>query len=181
MIDSIILLAAETEEASGTDLVLPATAELVWGLVGFALLWAIIQWKVWPNIARTLDERRSAIQGRIEEAETQLAEAERVRRNYEGSLAEARTEANTIVSDAKEQAERVRADIIAKAEEEAAAIRTRAASEAENERARALQELRGQVAAISVDIASKIVDAEVDRSRHDELVDRYISQLSTQN
>lgn len=181
MFATIILLATEGEEASGTDLVLPATAELLWGFIGFALLFAIIQWKVWPNISQTLDERRTSIQGRIEEAETQLADAERVRRDYEGRLAEARTEANQIVQEAKDQAERVRADVVAKAEEDGQAIRNRAQAEAEAERNRALQELRGQVATISVDIASKIVDAEVDRSRHDQLVDSYISQLSNNN
>ncbi|MGI9017455.1 MAG: F0F1 ATP synthase subunit B [Euzebya sp.] len=182
MLANIILLATEGgEEASGAQIVLPATAELVWGFIAFAMLFAIIYIKVWPAVNKTLDERRAAIQGRIEEAETQLAEAEKVRRTYEESLAEARTEANQIVEDAKAQAERLKGDIVAKAEEEAAAIKSRAAADAEAERGRALQELRGQVATISVDIASKIVGAEVDQTRHNELVDSYISQLSNQN
>lgn len=181
MLDSVVIFLAADAEASGTDLVLPAQAELIWGLVGFALLFIIIQTKVWPGVNKTLEERRAAIEGRIDEAEAQLAAAEQTRRDYEASLSEARTEANQIVEEAKTQAERIKADIVAKAEEDAAAIRQRAQTEAEAERSRALQELRGQVAAISVDIASKIVDAEVDQSRHDQLVDSYIAQLSNNN
>jgi F-type H+-transporting ATPase subunit b len=174
-----IVLAAE-----GTDpdlQLLPAPAELIWGFIAFAILFAVLWGRVFPTMNKTLDERRAAIQGRIEEAETQLAEAEKTRREYEASLSEARNEASQIVEDAKAQAERLKADIVARAEEEAAAIRARAATDAEADRNRALQELRGQVATLSTDIAAKIVGAEVDQARHDQLVDSFISQLSTSN
>jgi F-type H+-transporting ATPase subunit b len=181
MLGSTVLFLAAESEPSGTALVLPAQAELIWGLVGFALLFIVIQTKVWPSLNKTLDERSAAIQGRIEEAETQLAEAERTRRDYEASLQEARNEASQIIEDAKAQAERLKADVIAKAEADADGIRQRAAAEAEAERSRALQALRGQVASLSTDIASKIVGSEVDQAKHDQLVDSFISQLSTTN
>ena len=121
MFGSTVMFLAAESEPSGAALVLPAQAELIWGLVGFALLFIVIQTKVWPSVNQTLDERRNAIQGRIDEAEAQLAAAEKTRRDYEASLSEARTEANQIVA------------------------------------------------------------AEVDQSRHDQLVDSFISQLSNQN
>ena len=178
-LNSFIVLAAE----SGADPELqlfPATGELIWGTIAFAILFAVLWGRVFPQMNKALDERRSAIQGRIEEAETQLAAAEKTRRDYEASLSEARNEANQIVEDAKAQAERLKDDIVARAEEEANAIRARAAAEAEAEKSRALQELRGQVATLSTDIAAKIVGAEVDQARHDQLVDSFISQLSNQ-
>lgn len=160
---------------------LPATAELIWGTVAFAILFAVLWGRVFPQMNKALDQRRSAIQGRIEEAEAQLAAAEKTRRDYEASLSEARNEANQIVEDAKAQAERLKAETLARAEEEADAIRARAATEAAAEKSRALQELRGQVVTLSTDIAAKIVGAEVDQSRHDQLVDSFIAQLSTNN
>lgn len=160
---------------------LPAPAELIWGAIAFAILFAVLSGRVFPAMNKALDARRAAIQGRIEEAETQLAAAEKTRRDYEASLSEARNEANQIVEDAKAQGERLKAEIVAKAEEEAAAIRARAATEAAADKSRALQELRGQVATLSTDIASKIVGAEVDQTRHDQLVDSFISQLSSTN
>jgi F-type H+-transporting ATPase subunit b len=178
---STALLLAADGEASGTALVLPAQAELIWGLVGFALLFIIIQTKVWPGINKTLEARRAAIEDRIADAESQLAAAERTRREYDASLSDARSEAAQIVEEARGQAERLKADVLARAEEEAAAIKARAAADAEAERGRALAELRGQVASLSTDIASKIIGAEVDQSRHDQLVDSFISQLSSRN
>lgn len=176
---TLIVLAAE---GADPDLqLLPALPELIWGFVGFALLFALISGRIFPQMNKALEERRASIQGRIEEAESQLAEAEETRRRYEEALSEARNEANKIVEDAKAQGEQLKADIVSKAEDEAAAIKARAASESEAEKARALEELRGQVASLSTDIASKIVGAEVDQSRHNEIVDSFISQLSSNN
>ena len=177
---SIVFLAAA--EGAGEELqLLPDTAELVWGLVAFALLMAFLFWKVFPALNRTLDERASRIQGQIEEAEAQRVEAEKVRRQYEEQLADARAEANRIVEGAREQGERVRADIVSKAEEEAGQIVARARTDAEAERGRLVQDLRGQVAALSVQLASRIVQKELDPEQHRALVDQYINELSGLN
>ena len=180
-IATILAVEEGTEAATGLELVLPDPAELIWGLVGFALLFAFLQWKVFPSLNQMLEKRRMEIQGQIEAAQAERTEAERTRREYEASIADARSQANAIIDEARERAERLRADIVAKAEEEANAIRQRAIQEQQAERGRLLQELRGQVATISVDLASQIVGREVDRSRHEELVDQYISQLSGMN
>ncbi len=159
----------------------PDTSELIWGLVAFLLLMLIMAKFVFPRANAMLDERRTAIQGRMEEAEAKLNEAEEARRGYEQSIADARGEANRIVEEAKTAAEQVRADIVAKAESEAAAIVERARADVAAERDRVVQELRGQVSAMSVELASRIVGRELDSSTHEGLVDEYIQRLSSTN
>jgi F-type H+-transporting ATPase subunit b len=176
---AVLVLATEAgEERSGLDLVLPDTAELLWGLIGFALLMVVLFAKVFPALNAILAERQARIQGRLEEAESIRVEAEQLRTRYQEQLADARSQANVIVDDAKGQAERVRADIIARAEEDARHITARAHEDLEAERSRLVQDLRGQVATLSVDLASRIVQRELDPARHRELVDRYITELS---
>ncbi|MBA2731234.1 MAG: F0F1 ATP synthase subunit B [Actinomycetota bacterium] len=182
VVATIFVLATEAgEEASGLDLVLPDTAELIWGLVGFALLMVVMVKKVFPALNKMLDERQAKIQGQIEEAESQRQEAEQLRRQYAEQLADARGEANAIVEQARSDAERVRADVTSRAEEEANQIRTRAREDADAERGRVIQDLRGQVATLSVDLASQIVQRELDPERHRALVDQYINELSGMN
>jgi F-type H+-transporting ATPase subunit b len=182
VVATIFVLATEAgEEASGLDLVLPDTAELIWGLVGFALLMVVMVKKVFPALNKMLDERQAKIQGQIEEAESQRQEAEQLRRQYAEQLADARGEANAIVEQARSDAERVRADVTSRAEEEANQIRTRAREDADSERGRVIQDLRGQVATLSVDLASQIVQRELDPERHRALVDQYINELSGMN
>ncbi|CAN5652336.1 MAG: F0F1 ATP synthase subunit B [Actinomycetota bacterium] len=182
VVATIFVLATEAgEEASGLDLVLPDTAELIWGLVGFALLMVVMVRKVFPALYKMLDERSAKIQGQIEEAESQRQEAEQLRRQHAEQLADARSEANAIVEQARSDAERVRADVTSRAEEEANQIRSRARQDADSERGRVIQDLRGQVATLSVDLASQIVRRELDPERHRALVDQYINELSGMN
>lgn len=179
---SLIILAAEGgEEASGAELLLPDLPELIWGLVAFLILLFFMSKWVFPRANTMLDERRARIQGQLEQAEATRQEAEQLRTQYAEQLADARREADRIRDEAREDAERIRSERVAAAEDEAASIRTAAREEAQAERGRVIADLRSQVAAISVDLAGKIVQRELDADRHRDLVDRYINELSSLN
>lgn len=168
-------------ETTGINNILPDAAELVWGAVAFVLLFLFLAKVAFPKLNATLDERGQQIQGQITEAEQARAQAERLRVQYEEQLADARNQANQLIEEAREQGERLRQDIVARAEDEAAQIVARAREDVDAERGRLVQELRGQVAGLSVELASKIVQRELDEERHRELVDQYINELSGLN
>ncbi len=180
---NFLLLATEAaaEEPSGLSIILPAAAELFYGAISFLVVFFVLKKFAFPNLNTMLDERREAIQGKMEASDAALAEAERVKAAYATKIDEARTEGNKIIEDAKGTAEALRRDIVAKAEAEAQAIVARAQAEVSAERDRALSELRTDVGAMSVELASKIVEKELDASSHQALVDEYISRLSGTN
>jgi F-type H+-transporting ATPase subunit b len=60
-----LILAATPGENDGIQL-MPDTAELIWGAVGFALLMLIMMKFVFPKVNQTLEERSAAIQGKME-------------------------------------------------------------------------------------------------------------------
>lgn len=177
---TMILAAEENGGVGGIDL-FPDLSEFVMGLVAFALLAALLVKFVFPKANQVLEDRGAAIQGKMEEASAKLVEAEEARRSYEASIADAQGDANRIIEEAKATAEALRADIVAKAEAEAAAIMERAQTDVAGERARVVQDLRSQVGAISVELASRIVERELDQATHEGLVDEYIARLSSQN
>lgn len=179
-VTSLLVLAA-AEGADPELQLLPDMAELIWGLVAFLLLFALLSRYALPAMNRMLDERRARIQGQLEEAEQIRNEAEELRRQYEVQLRDARTKANEIVDQARADAEKVREQKVKDADEEAQAIRQRASDDAQAERSRLVQQLRGQVAALSVDLAGRIVHRELDEDQHRALVDEYIDQLSSMN
>lgn len=178
-----LLLATEAsgEGGGGLSIILPAAAELFYGAVSFVIVYFVLAKFAFPKINQVLEDRSAAIQGKMEEAERVRSEADSVKSQYQDQLSEARSEANRIIEEAKSTAESLRRDIVAKAEAEAQAIVSRAQSEAANERDRALQELRTEVGAMSVQLAAKIVEKELDPAAHQHLVDEYIQQLSRTN
>jgi F-type H+-transporting ATPase subunit b len=175
-----LLLAVENGDDGGLNL-LPDTSELVMGLVAFLLLLGLMIKFVFPKLNQTLEDRSAAIQGKMEEADAKLDEAETAKRAYEAEIAETKGEASRIIEEARATAESLRADIVAKAEAEAAAIVERAQVDIEAERDRVLQDLRTQVGTMSVQLASRIVERELDQRTHEGLVDEYIQRLSSQN
>lgn len=180
MTTSLVILAAENGGDESLQL-LPETAELIWGVVAFALLFAVLWRFALPGLNRMLEERREAIQGKLTEAEEIRTEAEELRRQYQEQLRDARNRADEIVEEAKSDAERIREQKVSDAESEAQSIRERAREDAEAERGRLVQQLRSQVAALSVDLAGRIVHKELDEQQHQSLVDDYIDRLSSMN
>jgi F-type H+-transporting ATPase subunit b len=175
----ILPIAAEEAEngEGGLEILLPATNELIAGIIAFAIVFFFVWRYAVPAINRSLEQRQAAISGQIEDAEKAKAEAESLLADYKSQLAEARAEGNRIVEEARESAEQLRAEIVAKAEQEAEQIRSKARDEAASEKSRALAEARSQVGDISVDLAGRIVGESLDAEAHQDLINRYLADL----
>ncbi len=172
-----VLLAAEEESGGGIDLLLPATSELIAGIIAFAVVFFFV-WKwAWPAINRSLESRQQAIGGQLKEAEATKLEAKSLLDDYRAQMADAKAEAGRIVDEARAQAETVRTDLVAKAEAEAGQIVGKAREDAANEKARALQEARQEVADLSIDLAEKVVGENLDRAAQHGLIERYLADL----
>lgn len=178
LLATVVYLAAEEgDEPEGIDLVLPATDELIIGIIAFGIVFfAVWRWLL-PLIQRSVDARREAITGQLTEAETAKTEAESLLSDYRQQLAEARGEADRIVDEARRSAEAVKSDIVARAEAEASEITRRAREEAAAEKDRATAAIRSEVAALSVAMAQKAVAETVDADVQRALVDRYLAEL----
>ena len=112
MLATILSLAAEGgEEAAETvNPVLPTGPELFWGALFFAALWILMRYVLLPPVRavmRQRDEQRLADEEGTERAKV---EAEKVRRDYDATLAEARTQASATVDEARARARRQHAD-----------------------------------------------------------------------
>ena len=175
------LLVAADAYGDGNLELLPEPAELIWGLFAFLILFLVMRKLVFPRLNATLDERRALIEGKLEEADAKFVEMEQAKRTFEASLGDARGEAGRILEEAKAAAETTREAILESAREEAQRIIERANADANAERVRLLEELRGQVGALSVQLAERIVERELDASTHSGLVDEYIQRLAARN
>jgi F-type H+-transporting ATPase subunit b len=172
-----ILAAESTEESEGIDLLLPATSELIAGILAFLII-GYFAWRyVFPSITRTLEARQSAVKAELESAEAAKLEAEKLRNDYRSQLAEARDEANRIVEEARQAGESIRADIVAKAEQEAEGIKARAREDLAGERERAAAGLQREVADLSLAVAERVIGRSLDRQSQQALVDQYIEEL----
>ncbi|MDQ3751450.1 MAG: F0F1 ATP synthase subunit B [Actinomycetota bacterium] len=177
-ISGAVLLAQESGGHSGTDLVLPALPELIWGAVSFVVVAFVLSRIAFPRLRESVEQRERSIREKQEEAEQARQDAQNEKEQYEKQRADARSEANRIVEEARGSAEQVRKDTIAKAEKEAEAIVDRSREQIDSERTRAMQELQGTVANLSIELAEKVVGRSLDGPSQRELVDAYIKEVS---
>ena len=144
------------EESGGIDLLLPATEELIAGIIAFAIVFFFVwKWAI-PALNKALEARQAALQAQYDAAEAAKTEAESLRADYERQLADAKAETNRMAEEARDSADEVKAGIIERAEAEAEQIKSRAQDEL---------------------VAERVTGLALDDDSQRELVDRYIDEL----
>ncbi len=89
----------------------PEPGLMIWTVISFALLLAVL-WKVgYKPLADIIKKREDSIRGSIDEAERVRVDAEKLLENYKQQLAEARKESHEIIEQGKKIAENVKTDI----------------------------------------------------------------------
>jgi F-type H+-transporting ATPase subunit b len=124
----------------------------------FLLLTAVLNVIFYKPLTKALDDRDNYIRTNNLEARERLAKAERLLKEYEQQLANARRQAQAIVTQAQEEAERITAEKIAAAQREAQAQREQVAREIEQQKQEALRSLEQQVDAFSRQILEKLLE-----------------------
>ena len=182
----LVTFVAEIEGTSGGDPVagrtpiLPLYGELIFGVIAFGILYAIIAKKVVPNLEKAYAARAAAIEGGMAQAEEAQAAADAAKAQYEAQLKEARTEATQIREDARVQGSQIVAEMRGQAQAEATRITEAAHRQIEADRSQAAASLRGEVGRLSTDLASKIVGESLhDETRQKGIVDRFLAELES--
>jgi len=174
-----LLLAATNVQAKNP--ILPDAKEIIWTVIAFAIVFAILAKFAFPAVKRGLAAREERIRSDLERAERARAEAEATLARYQAQLADARAEATRVIEEARQAAEEVRRDLMARAESEAAELRNRAQEDSRLASERAFTELRSEVATLSVELAEKIVQRNLDRDTQLGLIEQYIRSVGNGN
>jgi len=158
--------------------IIPQPAELIIGLIAFAILYWLYKTKVVPRLESMYAERTAAIEGGIHKAEEAQQQAQAALEQYNAQLSEARGEASRIRQEAQEQGAAIIAEFRDRAQLEANRIAEAAHKQIEAERQQAVVALRSEVGRLSTDLASRIVGESLhDEARQSGIVDRFLAEL----
>src|SRR4028119_111486 len=105
MTSTFVFAAEAAEEEGGSFLVSPGIGLMIWTLLVFGLTMYLLSKLAFPRIQEALDKRQRAIEESIDLAERTRKEADEMLAEYRERLAEARTQADEIVSRARKTAE----------------------------------------------------------------------------
>ena len=163
--------------SGGSFLITPNVGLMVWTLLLFGLsLWVL--WKLaFPRISEALDKRQHAIEESIDYAEQMRKEADGVLEEYRERLAEAREQADEIVSRARRAGEshERQSQEDAKAKREQLLEQTR--RDIDTETRRAIHEIRREVADLTVMATEKVTRKTLNEDDQRRLVEDALSEL----
>ena len=143
---------------------------LIGQLIAFAGFVLFCMRFVWPPITAAMAERSEKIAEGLAAADRANHDLEIAKQQAVEHMSEAKREAAGIIESANKRAAQMIEEAKGSAEAEAARVKAAADAELEQERARAEEQLMAKVSALAVAGAEKILEAEIDASRHAELL-----------
>lgn len=179
MLATLLLAAESVEEVQAKNPILPEGDEILWASIAFLIVLSLLAWKAWPAVKAGLKARQDRIASDLAKAEEARVEAETSLEDYRRQLAEARSEAAGIIEEARQDAERVRQERIAAIEDEIAQLRARAAEDIRLATERAMSDLSTRVSELSIELAEKVVEHNLDRDTQIALIENYINQVGS--
>jgi F-type H+-transporting ATPase subunit b len=163
--------------ASGSFLISPNVGLMIWVLVVFLISYLILRRWVFPVIGQALDRRAKTINGEIDAAEKLRTDAQQVLDEYRERLAEARSQADEIVTRARQAGDAHQKEAVeaARAERERLIEQTRRDVQAETRRA--IDEIRREVADLTVLATEKVTRKTLNDADQKRLVEDALSEL----
>ena len=145
--------------------------------VNLLILFFLVKKLFMKPMQKMLDDRNAEIEADYSKAKNAQEDADKLRVEYEEKLSTAQQTAEKIVSDATASAS-LRSDAIVKeAEEKAAGMIERAQKNIDAQRDAAYADIKKEVGTMAVDIARKIIEKDIDKKDHEELIDKALEGL----
>jgi F-type H+-transporting ATPase subunit b len=154
---------------------------LIWTLITFGGLVALLARFAFRPLQRLVDERERTIRDSLDQAQKARAEAEAIRGQGAAQIEAAREAARRLMEDSRKLAADADAEVRRQARVEAEALVSRAREEIDRDVRRGLDELKDTVANLSVRVSREFIKDSLDEKRHRELVDEFIERLKAEH
>tara|TARA_B100000768_G_C11066650_1_gene284772 strand:+ start:76 stop:576 length:501 start_codon:yes stop_codon:yes gene_type:complete len=150
----------------------------VWQTLLFVGLLLLLKKFAWKPILDAVNERETSIKESLSAAEKVRDDVEAVQADNKRILKEARSERDTLLSEAKTASIKIVNQAKEDAKAEADKIMAQAQETIQNEKKAAINELKSQVASFSVDIAAKLLQKELkDQSAQEKFVSELVKEI----
>lgn len=150
---------------------------IIFQILNLLLLMVLFKKYLFKPVTEILEKRQAEIEGHYQEAQQAETDAKAMKADYESKMAGARQEADRVIRTATESANAMSTNIVEDARAQAAQIKNRAKNEIEIERRRAFENMKGELSGIALDIASQVIEREVNEKDHEAFINEFIKNV----
>ena len=129
------------------------------------------------KVLAILDAHREAADKEIVDAKNAREEAMNIRATYEENMRQAKAEANALLQHAQKTASARSEEIISQAQAQAVQIKEKAAADIAQEKKKAINDAKDEISGISMAIAEKVVERQLNAAAQQKLIDQFINDL----
>ena len=162
------------------SLLIPDSGLLFWMLISFGVVFFLLAKFGFPIITKSVEKRRGYIEDSLEDARKAKIQLAKVEEDSKAIVAEANKEQGRVLNEAVEQRDR----ILANAKEEALKISQKeldtAKAQIQKEKEEAMLSIRREVAALSCDIAEKVIRQKLSTEEAQmDMIEKMLDEVST--
>ena len=151
--------------------------ELIIQLINTFLVFFILSKLLFKPVLGIIEAREKEIQSNLAEGERTKAEGEKFRKEYEEKLNSAKEQGQEIIKQATLRADKKSEEIISIAKNEAMSIKEKASKDIEQERQKVMNEVKDDISSIALLAASKVIENDIDASKHEKLINDFIKEV----
>lgn len=146
-------------------------------LISFVMFVLFCMKFIWPYITEAMRERQKLIAQGLDNAAAAKEQLERASESAADELDAAKKQSAELIAQARNRASQIVEEAKDQGKEEARRIVHGAQAEIDQEISRAREELRSRVGELAVEGAEKILQVDVDRAVHSEMLNRLSAEL----
>ncbi len=151
--------------------------DMIVQLVIFLILLALLRKYAFGPLTGIMKQREEHIASELSQAEKHHTEAKKLAAEQQEFMKKSRLEAQQFIESARKQGDEQKEQIITAARQESDRLKEAAKKELEMEKEKAIRELREQVASLSILVASKVIEKELNAEEQAKLIDEYIQEV----
>jgi len=146
-------------------------------IIAVFVLFLVASYLFFNPVREMLKNRQDKIQGELDDAATNMEQAQAMRAEYEEKLKSVDKEAEGILAEARKRALDNEKRILDEAREEATAIVDRARNEAELEKKKMADEVKKEMVVLASMMAGKVVSQNIDTTVQDQIIDETLQEM----
>lgn len=161
------------------NLLVPDPGLFIWSLVSFLILLALLGKYAWKPIIHALRVREETIEYSLREAERARAEMVNIEKTQKQMLDQTRIERDEMIKEARKISVSIIEEARKAAKIEADKIMAATKLQMENQKQAAIEDLKSQVALLSVDIATRLLQRELQNpDQQKQLIQIYLNEAT---
>ena len=151
--------------------------ELLFQIINTVILFIVLKKILFKPVLNIIDSREEGIKNDIATGQQAKNEGLALKAEYEQKLAVAKKEGQEIIKQATLRAEQKSDEILSTAKEEASNLKDRASKDIAQEREKVMNELKNDISSIAILAASKVIEEDIDQSKHEEMINKFIEEV----